>query len=559
MYEVDMAESDLIRGNVDTVILKVLFEGDRYGYDLIKQINARSGGKWEIKQATLYASLKRLEKQGFVSSYWDSSEAESGGGRRKYFTLTDRGREVFVTYKTEWERSRDLFGELIAGSTPILNVHDFSDIEEETYDIPKRPKARKPRPPKKAEISREEPAAAPAAEPEPARETEPEPAIQSTFFDYSPESFGFNNYSVTADAQTEPPAREAEPEPTAEPEPQPTEPEVPARRIIEAADPHEIMTRMFEQHSEGESYSEARGKFYSEQAAVETFRSKEPDRAPAPAPAPAPVIEKKPVVRSDYASDEAIAFPSPAPAPQKAVTPVPAALPETESEARIAYKDVLADMIARTESFEPETTEQAAVLPPPCEEENDAELVDDVRITRFAHIERATAELGSAVDFREHNDSAKQYVSQYYYYSNKLMMTQYIIMCTAMFVIGMTLFFSFYSGLNIHMKYDFALYIAAGLFPIIMFIVAVLVFIADPDKRKRTNTNFRQSVLVRIVIMLQAAVVIYCLNLLWGMPVAFSAAYIPSLIIPLAYALFIPINKLIFIALYRTGRYTADR
>ena len=89
-----MAESDLIRGNVDTLILKVLYEGDRYGYDLIKQINARSGGQWEIKQPTLYACLKRLEKQEIISSYWDGSE--SGGGRRKYYTLTDSGRAVFL-------------------------------------------------------------------------------------------------------------------------------------------------------------------------------------------------------------------------------------------------------------------------------------------------------------------------------------------------------------------------------------------------------------------------------------------------------------------------------
>ncbi|MDE5592775.1 MAG: PadR family transcriptional regulator, partial [Clostridiales bacterium] len=88
-----MAESDLIRGNVDTIILKVLYDGDRYGYDLIRQINARGDGQWEIKQPTVYACLKRLEKQGFVTSYWGS--AESDGGRRKYYTLSERVLEVF--------------------------------------------------------------------------------------------------------------------------------------------------------------------------------------------------------------------------------------------------------------------------------------------------------------------------------------------------------------------------------------------------------------------------------------------------------------------------------
>ena len=95
-----MAESDLIRGNVDTVILKVLYEGDRYGYDLIKQINARGDGQWEIKQPTVYACLKRLEKQGFVTSYWDSSESD--GGRRKYYSLTESCKDVFIRYKNEF-------------------------------------------------------------------------------------------------------------------------------------------------------------------------------------------------------------------------------------------------------------------------------------------------------------------------------------------------------------------------------------------------------------------------------------------------------------------------
>lgn len=130
-----MADSDLIRGNVDTVILRVLYDGDRYGYDMIKAINAKSGGTL-IKQPTLYACLKRLEKQGFISSYWDASE--SNGGKRKYYTLTDSGREVFVTYKNEFERTRDLFGNLITDGDAILPYDSFSDVEDESYDVPKR-------------------------------------------------------------------------------------------------------------------------------------------------------------------------------------------------------------------------------------------------------------------------------------------------------------------------------------------------------------------------------------------------------------------------------------
>ncbi|MCL2256370.1 MAG: PadR family transcriptional regulator, partial [Firmicutes bacterium] len=62
--------SDLIRGNINTIILKALFEGDRYGYDIIKEIEQKSSGQYKLKQPTLYSCLKRLEVQGFVRSYW---------------------------------------------------------------------------------------------------------------------------------------------------------------------------------------------------------------------------------------------------------------------------------------------------------------------------------------------------------------------------------------------------------------------------------------------------------------------------------------------------------
>lgn len=557
-----MAESDLIRGNVDTVILKVLFEGDRYGYDLIKQINARSGGQWEIRQATLYASLKRLEKQEFISSYWDSAESESGGGRRKYYTLTERGREVFVTYKNEWERSRDLFGELIVGSEPILPTDDFSDVEDETYDIPKRKAKRKPKKADKPEKT-EQPAAvsetvyeetsSPAAadseipaEPTVAEEsipTEPQTEVEPQADD------NMAGFASLFDLLYTP--EEAKPETAEQAQATPAQPEHDAAETVYAADPHEIMERMYAQEQSGESYSEARGRFYNEHSADAIKQSDKPAAAKAAQP-------ETPAEPTHYAP--------PAPATERtAVAPVartselaavpPPALPVEESEARLAYKEIFADLIGRFDGAQTSTAEQEQASADEYREEYEE---DEIRIRRFSGVEQAAAELGNAVDIREHNDSAKQYAHEYYYYSNKLMMTQYTVTCAAMFVVGLVLFLTFYMGLGMRMRYDFALYIAAGLLPIVMFIAAVLIFAGNPEKKKRINLNFRVSVFVRFIIMLQVAVVVYCLNLIWGMPVAFSVKYVPSLVIPIAYALFIPINKLIFISLLKSGRYALD-
>ena len=72
-------DSDLIRGNIDTIILKTMLDGDKYGLDIIKEVESRSNGTYELKQPTLYSCLKRLENQQLISSYWLDSDI---GGRR---------------------------------------------------------------------------------------------------------------------------------------------------------------------------------------------------------------------------------------------------------------------------------------------------------------------------------------------------------------------------------------------------------------------------------------------------------------------------------------------
>ena len=75
--------SDLIRGHINTIILRSLYDGDKYGYDIINEIEKKSGGLYTLKQPTLYSALKRLESLNYVSSYYGEF---SNGGRRKYFS-----------------------------------------------------------------------------------------------------------------------------------------------------------------------------------------------------------------------------------------------------------------------------------------------------------------------------------------------------------------------------------------------------------------------------------------------------------------------------------------
>lgn len=107
----DTVNTELIRGHVDTIILRSLLDGDSYPYEILREISEKSEGRYELKQPTLYSSMKRLEKQGLISSYWGT---ESEGGRRRYYSLTDLGREYLKKDQSEWEYSRTLIDRLLS-------------------------------------------------------------------------------------------------------------------------------------------------------------------------------------------------------------------------------------------------------------------------------------------------------------------------------------------------------------------------------------------------------------------------------------------------------------
>lgn len=121
--------SDLIRGHINTIILRSLYDGDKYGYEIIDEIEKKSGGLYTIKQPTLYSALKRLEALEYVSSYYGDY---SNGGRRKYFSLTDDGKRVTEQNLSEWEYSRTIIDSLISDG----NAHyDFSFITDKQNEL----------------------------------------------------------------------------------------------------------------------------------------------------------------------------------------------------------------------------------------------------------------------------------------------------------------------------------------------------------------------------------------------------------------------------------------
>jgi len=102
--------ADLLRGHTDTIILKLLISGDKYGYEISKLIFINSNSKYELKEATMYSSLKRLENEGCITSYWGD---ETQGGRRKYYKITEKGKELYSENKNNWDYAKSILDILL--------------------------------------------------------------------------------------------------------------------------------------------------------------------------------------------------------------------------------------------------------------------------------------------------------------------------------------------------------------------------------------------------------------------------------------------------------------
>ena len=102
--------ADLLRGHTETIVLAVLSRGESYGFEIFKTIRDATGGAYEIKEATLYASYRRLLTDGLVEAYWGD---ETQGGRRKYYRITDAGQAVYRDNVKAWVVTRGIIDSLL--------------------------------------------------------------------------------------------------------------------------------------------------------------------------------------------------------------------------------------------------------------------------------------------------------------------------------------------------------------------------------------------------------------------------------------------------------------
>ena len=90
---------DLLKGSSNSLLLSLLDGKTMYGYQIVKELEARSQGYFKFKEGTLYPALHRLEKSGLISSKW---ELLANGRQRRNYNITAKGRATLAQEKTQW-------------------------------------------------------------------------------------------------------------------------------------------------------------------------------------------------------------------------------------------------------------------------------------------------------------------------------------------------------------------------------------------------------------------------------------------------------------------------
>ncbi len=101
--------SDILRGHLEPIILKIVSGSDRYAYELQKIISDKIN--YEFNAQSLYSAIRRLETQKLLKAYW--GDEASGGGRRKYYSITDEGREALLQHVENWKFARSVINSLL--------------------------------------------------------------------------------------------------------------------------------------------------------------------------------------------------------------------------------------------------------------------------------------------------------------------------------------------------------------------------------------------------------------------------------------------------------------
>ena len=94
-------QTDALRGSLDLLVLKTLSLAPMHGWGISQRVQQISKGVLEVNQGSLYPALQRLEKDGLVTSDWDTTD---NNRRARYYRLTVTGRRALGVELENWRR-----------------------------------------------------------------------------------------------------------------------------------------------------------------------------------------------------------------------------------------------------------------------------------------------------------------------------------------------------------------------------------------------------------------------------------------------------------------------
>lgn len=109
-----MFDRELVKGSTALIVLQLLAERDMYGYEIVKEMEKRSGNVLQLKEGTLYPALHKLEKQEYIEAYWQETDK---GPARKYYRITASGAEILRQKTNEWKKFVNVIDQVIGNDS----------------------------------------------------------------------------------------------------------------------------------------------------------------------------------------------------------------------------------------------------------------------------------------------------------------------------------------------------------------------------------------------------------------------------------------------------------
>ncbi len=568
--------SDLIRGNIDTIILNALIAGDRYGYEIIKEIEIKTHGLYVPKQPTLYSCLKRLENQGFIEAYW--GEQASNGGRRKYYHLTETGREIFKQSKSEYVYNRTVIDSMISTEQYDLSSVSYTPSaqpEEESDDHASRDEQAP-----QQEILQND---LPSEEQMPQQDEQPSESIAESVVDDNltiVQQPAEAQVLVEGESATEQQSQQQtiisqyithtqQPEALQEIETQQSHPaatpEIHTGDFIDSllsGDSTSYFNRGNEETAQTPTPNGTSSDSVDDIAAritalqeeyqlmAEALSREEMEAAEA--------SDTTPSVFEDFATQSA-----------QTVSP---AVEQVSQTAENSYENGFYRYNTRHSGINSATTNQMsardteflrrslyteASIPKNQNQSNQPlSIKEQIRVRNYGKLTESMAEMGENAKVRQHTDSKHEYNKQYFFRDRLLALHHAPIM----FLMMLAELFLFYvigkNAVGANTEYDVLVYVACLVVALALPVSAAVKYVLNPSHKKRNDTNFTNGIVFRIIVAVQLLLIVFALNICMGMPITFSSDYFVTLALPSVLVVNFPISAFVYNAMRKNTRYS---